>query len=630
MGIRNAGAIIKEARLKAGLTQEQLSDGICSLNSLSFIETNRYGVSSSTFQALMAKAGSPCEAYPIFKNRNEFDAFISLKNARLYADNWCLSLAYNELLKLKASDYGNNRLYYQEAMYLYCRTLYMTYTADNDHILDTLFKAVCLSHPSFNLDSFDSHYLSSLDFEIVILMANVYLNMGENEKAFNICTKLDSFLNRSISKDRYFAYLDMLLSFTTSRYHFNIRNYDTAKEYSEKARSLSLDYSLYPLKLEIFLLDRINGFLKEKSFVSADFSYAMAVASHLECGFIPMLKDDLEKLGVPKEYLPVDIPRKYEFERFFFDLNPELMSGGSFDIIGEEVLTVGSLIGELRKDQAISMRKLCDGLCSVSKLSKIENRSQEPSVYLSEALLNRLGYSERDFLFYGNDKEYEYSYVKNNLISRSIRGDNISTPDDKDVNLCLNSSEPLVRQLGLLFDNSKNPASSEEKENLYEALKISIPDFDLSAFSSYRLSWSEITLLSNITVNCIRSNNLTEASMINDRLYEYSKNSFINPGYKNIALISAVKNRLRILYNMEEYKKLTEEFNPGDDEFITKNFNLAGDLFFYSSQSYGELKDFESMKKHAKISAGYLTLIGNTQRCSYLLSEIMNDFKIQV
>ena len=35
MGIKNAGAIIKEARLKAGLSQEKLSNGICDVMSLS-------------------------------------------------------------------------------------------------------------------------------------------------------------------------------------------------------------------------------------------------------------------------------------------------------------------------------------------------------------------------------------------------------------------------------------------------------------------------------------------------------------------------------------------------------------------------------------------------------------------
>ncbi|MBO4616645.1 MAG: helix-turn-helix transcriptional regulator [Lachnospiraceae bacterium] len=630
MGIRNAGAIIKEARLKAGMTQEQLSEGICSLNSLSFIETNRFGVSSSTFQALMAKAGSPCEAYPIFRNRNEFDAFINLKNARLYADNWCLSLAYQELMHLKDSEYGNNRLYYQEALYLYCRTMYLTYTADYNHILDTLIMAVRVSHPSFDLDSFDSHYLSSLDFEIIVLMANVYLNMGDSEKALNICKKLDAFLKRSISRDRYYAHLDMLLCYTLSKYYFTTRNTALAKEYSEKTRTLSVDYFIYPLKIEIFLLDKINDFMNDKTSLTPEFSYAMAAASHLECGFLPKLTAILKDIGVPAEYIPDTLPKQCGFEKFSFDLDPDTLSSGSFDIIGKDVLTIGSLIGELRTNQAVSMRKLCEGLCSVSKLSKIENRSQEPSVYLAEALLNRLGYSERDFLFYGNDKESEFSSAKNNLISLTIRGEAASDSIDKDVELCLESGEPLIRQLGLLFGNIKDPTSSEERNNLFEGLNITIPDFNADNFSSYRLTWAEITLLSNIIVSYIRSNDLEDANVLNDKLYEYSKNSFIMPGYKNIALISPVKNRLRILYNMGEYKRLTEDFNSIDDEFLSKNFNLAGDLFFYSSQSFGELKDFESMRKHAETGAGYFTIIGNTKRCNYLLNEIKNDFGITI
>lgn len=630
MGIRNAGIIIKEARLKAGLTQEQLSHGICTLNSLSFIENSRYGVSSSTFQALMAKAGSPCEAYPIFRDSKEFDAFICLKNARLYADNWCLSLAYNELVQLKETDYGSNRLYYQEAMYLYCRTMYMTYTADSKHLLNTLYKAISLSHPGFDPDSFGNQYLSSLDFEIINLMANIYINMGDTAKALSICDKLNAFLDGTLNRDKYYAYLYMLLCFTLSKCHFVNKNAAPAKEYSAKARSLSLDYFIYPLKLEIYLLDKINDFVLDKDSLSAEFTYAMSVASHLECGFLPGLKAILNDIGVPREYIPSYASFRYDFEKFSFDADPESMSAGSFDMISENVLTIGSLIGLLRKNQALSMKKLCDGLCSVSKLSKIENRSQEPSVYLAEALLNRLGYSERDFLFYGNDKEAEYSYAKNNLISHALRGEVSTSSSDKDVELCLQSDEPLIKQLGLLFGNIKDPTSTEERNNLFKALNITVPDFDINEISFSRLSWAEITILSNIIVSYIRTNHLKEASLINDKLYEYSKNTFIMPGYKNIALISSVKNRLRILYNTREYKQLAEDFYSINDEFLTKNFNLAGDLFFYSSQSFGEIRDYESMKRHAMIGAGYLNLIGNVKRSSYLLEEIKNDFGIEV
>ena len=69
MSVRNAGKTIREARIKAGLTQEQLSEGVCSVLSLSRIENGSAGVSPVTFQALMAHAGAPCEVYPIFASR---------------------------------------------------------------------------------------------------------------------------------------------------------------------------------------------------------------------------------------------------------------------------------------------------------------------------------------------------------------------------------------------------------------------------------------------------------------------------------------------------------------------------------------------------------------------------------
>ena len=49
MSVQHAGSIIRQARLNAGLTQEQLSDGVCSTLSLSRIENGSAGVSPATF-----------------------------------------------------------------------------------------------------------------------------------------------------------------------------------------------------------------------------------------------------------------------------------------------------------------------------------------------------------------------------------------------------------------------------------------------------------------------------------------------------------------------------------------------------------------------------------------------------
>lgn len=101
MGVRNAGKAIREARLKAGLTQEQLSEGVCSVLSLSRIENGSAGVSPVTFQALIAHAGAPCEVYPIFAGRTDFDCFYTLNRARFYMDSWQLDYAFKELNKIE-------------------------------------------------------------------------------------------------------------------------------------------------------------------------------------------------------------------------------------------------------------------------------------------------------------------------------------------------------------------------------------------------------------------------------------------------------------------------------------------------------------------------------------------------
>lgn len=93
MSVQHAGSIIRQARLNAGLTQEQLSDGVCSTLSLSRIENGSAGVSPATFQTLMAHAGIFCEAYPTFSTRADFDCFYALKKVRFYLDSWQLTPA---------------------------------------------------------------------------------------------------------------------------------------------------------------------------------------------------------------------------------------------------------------------------------------------------------------------------------------------------------------------------------------------------------------------------------------------------------------------------------------------------------------------------------------------------------
>lgn len=125
MSVQNAGAIIREARLKAGLTQAQLAEGVCSVLSLSRIENGSAGVCPSTFQALMAHAGVATEAYPAFANRTDFDCFYTLKQARFYLDSWQLQLSYDKLQKVEALNWGSNKFYNQDYLLYWLRKPYI-------------------------------------------------------------------------------------------------------------------------------------------------------------------------------------------------------------------------------------------------------------------------------------------------------------------------------------------------------------------------------------------------------------------------------------------------------------------------------------------------------------------------
>lgn len=114
MNVRNAGYAIKTARKKAKLSQQKISDGICSVLSLSRIENGTAGVSPATFHALMTRIGIPFECYPIFKNQEDYDIFCYLKKARFYLNKLQIDEAFDLLEKVENEQWAKNKLYYQE------------------------------------------------------------------------------------------------------------------------------------------------------------------------------------------------------------------------------------------------------------------------------------------------------------------------------------------------------------------------------------------------------------------------------------------------------------------------------------------------------------------------------------
>ena len=154
------------------------------------------------------------------------------------------------------------------------------------------------------------------------------------------------------------------------------------------------------------------------------------------------------------------------------------------------------------------------GLCSKSKLSKIENNLLQPSIALAETLLQRLGINERIFTFLGNEREQKLHDLKY-LLLHSVRMRNrYHNSDLQKYKELLTDDDTLYFQFYLEETNYSKQNHKEKLQLLFQALSLTLPDFDIFHISKYRLSYMELTILNSISLEYIYTNESYKSSIL--------------------------------------------------------------------------------------------------------------------
>lgn len=218
----------------------------------------------------------------------------------------------------------------------------------------------------------------------------------------------------------------------------------------------------------------------ESSFATACRSYLLEHTDYSVSEYMKELPD------IPLKRYPVKKPQDVSH-----------FSDGIYSADMAESYTLGDILHDLRTEQKLSLQIVCQGLCSNSKLSKIENGTLQPDIALAEALMQRLGLSERIFTFWGNEKEAKFYDLKFKIL-------NIPVPSKENV-------EPYLEEMALLVDDNVAfrqeylaerarllPSAEEKIAALKESLSLTLPDFDIHQIHRYRLTWREIIILNNI------------------------------------------------------------------------------------------------------------------------------------
>ncbi len=626
MPVHNANLLIREARMKAGLTQEQLSEGICTPQALSRIETGTANVSHVTFQALMERAGAQYERFPVFSSRDGFECFYGLKRVRLYLDAWQLQSAYDELGKLEEKNWADNQLHYQEWLLLHCRLQSLSGCCSHGENYGTLLDALHITRPTINLSDFHALLLSQNEIQLLTLIAQEALFLDMAPLCHQICIQLDGCLTDStfalVEKERMQADAAIVsVKYLIEKGELESA-FELANSYRQKAAVNAYDANLIELT---FLAGLCCHYIGKAQLADTHIKAAFYSAQAIDSCYATRCRNFLERetdypiTGSMKDFPTV--PLTAFSPKIFMD--SVHVTDGIHETDAIYTYTLGHLIQDLRLEQNVSQSVLCQGLCSKSKLSKIENDVLQPDVALAAALLQRLGISGKVFPYWGNKKDAEFYDLQFKISHHHVPKEEIRNFLDKMEQL-LDKDDILYRQEYLCSAALQSDSPAEKIAGLTKALRLTLPDFDIHQLCSYRLTCEELSILNNIAHEYRRTNESHLSS-----LYFLQILAYVNKTKPDILLLDRFFHitgymYCHSLYILKFYQETAALPDLFDMSIIKRNVNCYALFLFCYSQALGECQRFEETHT-AAIQSYALNLLTNRYKNAPLLKQYLHD-----
>lgn len=632
MAVRNAGKIIREARLKAGLTQEQMSDDICSVLTLSRIENNSAGVSPSLFQALMSRAGAPRNIFPVFPSRKDFDCFYTLKRARLYLESWQLQEAYDELLKVKNADFSNNKFHYQEWLYLQGWLQSRSGSCEHQLIYEIFISALNITKPNIDFSDLSNELFSDIELELLIEISNELLYLSQSDLSYIICSQLESYINNA---ELSFIERDRLLSrnaIARTKYLLYTHDYNKALETINEYRHLMVVNSENTSLLELNFWTAMSYYYcgnieKAHQMFNDTFYSARAIES---CYATTCLKFVSENTSIVIDDYIKSLPpincKTFKYEKITDSLS---LSDGTYDLFSPDVLTLGRLIYILRKEQNISQAVLCQGLCSKSKLSKIENDQLQPDIFLSEALLQRLGVSERVFSFWGNSN-YKILYeLKSKILNSKLTSLKEQFALLKQFKELLSENNNILLQFYYALSYDFLDESERRIATLQNALNLTLPDFDILNINNYRLSLIELGIIGNIAYE-YREISPSKSNLYFSKLLEYRNLSSVNIMFQSLVYPIFIYKYAHSLYHQKYYLQLSNLYTFSVARILKIHLDSLGFFTLFFVQALGECNDYKKAFYYGKCAASIERMLELHSNALSIASTLKSDFDIEI
>lgn len=310
------------------------------------------------------------------------------------------------------------------------------------------------------------------------------------------------------------------------------------------------------------------------------------------------------------------------------------------------IRSIGEVIKARRVELGLTQEQLCEGICERVTLSRLENGKQSPSYGRVKALLQRLDLPDDRYTALLDEDELRREELKEEVSARVALFRNASIQEAphlrekaleaihalEDFN---QGKDPLIQQYAARFKVSlgtpDGPYSLEASLSmLLEAIRITVPGFDLEQIGRFRYSREELALIICIANTYIRAKNQKSVLRIYRQLVQYTQDhGWDQPLYaERLAVILC--NYALALSAAQQYREAVTVAQQGWDVCVKYNeCQCLGVLLAIQANSYFHLDELAKSRERYYQAFYILSALKDISGLAHLRNDARDTLKLE-
>lgn len=309
-----------------------------------------------------------------------------------------------------------------------------------------------------------------------------------------------------------------------------------------------------------------------------------------------------------------------------------------------KVFNIGELIRQRRIECGFSQEELCYGICEQPTMSRIENGTTTPSRSKLTALLQRLGMVGEKYYALLSENELAVANLQSEIMTCMVQRDSIAGLDKvEQLEQIMEKDDHILKQFilrsrvafGKRTDTGIEKYNFEERiDLLYEAIRLTVPQFKIENIADYILGTDEIQIINQIATTYAYEHMDTESIQIYSKLLNYVESHIriLNQESARCPVsILVAYNYSRALYFNNQYLESIMIADIGLNYTTNlRNLSYLGNLLFIKAYCLFHLQDFENSKRLFLQSYYVYMATNNTEGLTHAREVIRQLFHLNI